>query len=1399
MRAHLANTLCDIMVDTGATDNILNSDDLQRILDESPNPLACSNLHNFYATGVGGRIQLTHKAHLPLYSNGRLAGYFTFYASPAVPAGKLIMGIPLTSIATITERINSKHHLILGTHRLPQAERTRGPLKILLQADSTDTPDTLAFVQDSAATAVIQPLTAAWIRIKRPINTPDNATFVADDSPAGRVTPLTVPRQLIRANPNSDDLYVHVNNVSTSTVKIPDTFTVTLSRVDQTQLRNYCERPDEVDTQDKPESSPHTPKPMPDDTEPSATTEVETTQEHYADFRSTNSPNDPWSAVSLHPSLTAAQQQSFRDMCNQYPELPRDKRYKDGEHKLPPFRIKLIDDQPIHVQQRPLPQAFKDKVEQLVDDMETAEVIEPSQSPYSFPLVLAPKKNGELRPCIDYRQLNLKTVKDVYPLPRIDDTLDALHGAKYFTCLDLKSGYWQVPIAPEDRPKTAFTVPRGHFQFRVMPFGLTNAPSEFQRQMDRILADLKWKFCMVYLDDIIIFSKSWDEHIRHCEKVFDRLQKHGLTIQVPKCKFGQLEVEYLGHIVSNGTVKPDPKKVEAIHKLQPPQSPKEIQQFLGMVGYYRKFIPRFAELARPLYELAAIDARRKAFKDAVKKQELQSQTQPTDETGQQQKPKPLPSPPKPFVMGMDELKAFFALRDSLQNDATLHCPDPTHPFIIHCDASDYAIGAVLSQKTADDNERPITYLSRVLNKAERNYDTTQKECLAATWAMKKWRSYLLGREFTVYSDHAALQWLMHTKEAPNQRLARWILSLQEYNFKIHHRKGSENVVADYLSRTSKPAPQVFTFQLHLHRPDADASSPPSTIGANHVRMTLTRATTVGIHALTRASTRADTKATESLQRQRQHRRPRQQTKNNSDTLPQPPTTETHEEDEHMYTAPTDVDTPTPQLPAQQSNSVDDTDFTNHQSFLGAQQTDELAAATLAHHAGDTVKPHLLTLINAHKLVVTPSGIVARLNPDAEYIPYIPEALRSTLMSLAHGVRGAGHYGETTMRETLAKIAYWPNMRTDLSNFVSNCVGCALAKARPNANQPTKLTLPVPSHPMETIGMDLLWLPKSRRGFQYLCVFTDYLTRWVEAVPIRDKTPEAVAQAFLEVVFPRHALPRTILSDCGKEFLTGMMAEVYKIMGISKLNTTPYHPQCNGLTERFNRSFLELLGSYRDIQEDWDEQLSHLLLAYRTHTTRTTRSSPFYALYGRHPVLPAHLLTGYTTLTSYMDYDDYLLNHVRQMQLTWQHAKRELDAANDRRLRENTSSPLRTFSVGQFVAALIPEGKIEDRLSRKGRGYWDGPFTVTRVFNPSSYEIQGTGLNNTKVTDIRRSWSGYLKPYTPAVPDATRILQAQRIARHRHDERATRLMLTAEHRSKYTDLYAPETAPTAIRP
>ena len=403
-------------------------------------------------------------------------------------------------------------------------------------------------------------------------------------------------------------------------------------------------------------------------------------------------------------------------------------------------------------------------MEDYIRDSLAAGIIRPSSSPAGAGFFFVGKKDGSLRPCIDYRGLNDVTMKNRYPLPLLSSAFELLQGATVFTKLDLRNAYHLVRIREGDEWKTAFNTHTGHYEYLVMPFGLTNAPAVFQALVNDVLRDMLNRFVFVYLDDILIFSRTLSEHTRHVQLVLRRLLENSLYVKAEKCEFHVPSISFLGYIVTEGNIQMDPAKITAVTSWPVPENRKKLQQFLGFANFYRKFIRNYSTVAAPLTALTSIK--------------------------------------HPFAWSPEANKAFNALKARFTSAPILQMPDAERQFIVEVDASDVGVGAVLSQRAADDNKlHPCAFFSRRLSPAECNYDIGNRELLAVKLALEEWRHWLEGSAvpFLVWTDHKNLEYIRTAKRL-NPRQSRWALFFTRFNFTLSYRPGSRNTKPDALSR-----------------------------------------------------------------------------------------------------------------------------------------------------------------------------------------------------------------------------------------------------------------------------------------------------------------------------------------------------------------------------------------------------------------------------------------------------------------------------------------------------------------------------------------------------------------------------------------------------------------------
>ena len=890
-------------------------------------------------------------------------------------------------------------------------------------------------------------------------------------------------------------------------------------------------------------------------------------------------------------------------------------------------RIDTGTAQPIRQPVRRISPHRREEVKVLLEQMLANGVVEPSSSPWASPVVLVRKKDGSMRFCIDFRKLNEVTRKDAYPLPRIDVTLDTLHGSNWFTTLDLLSGYWQVQLEETDKEKTAFSTPEGLYQFRVMPFGLCNAPASFQRLMDLVLSGLQWSQCLVYLDDIIVLGHSFETHIQNLDSVFKRLKEAGLRLKPSKCAFFRKEVKYLGHVISCQGVATDPEKVEKVATWPPPTSRREVQQFIGFANYYRRFIKDFAQVARPLHRL-------------------------TERTS-------------PFVWNNECQESFDQLRKRLCSAPVLAYPDFQRPFILDTDASDTGIGGVLSQVDDQGRERVIAYGSRLLTKPERKYCVTRRELLAVVTFVRQYRPYLICRKFTLRTDHGSLTWLRNFKE-PEGQLARWLERLQELDFEIVHRRGSAHTNADSLSR------------LPCIQCGRDSHNAVSEIAATALQGPLIQ--------------------------------------------------------------------PSDELRNQQL-----ADRTLGPIIWGKEMGEKPDVGSF-ETARSTNTRRLLQIWDQ---LVLHQGVLCRRSKNPEGSGrlqiVVPDALQREVLSDLHEGAAGGHLGSDKTLGRLKERFYWPGHYNDVREWCRNCAVCASRKS-PTSRPRAPLEPILVSHPLQLVACDIVGpFPESESGNSYILVVADYFTRYTEAYPLPNQEATTVAGKLVDEFFLRYSPPERLHSDQGRNFESAVVAEACRLLGVEKSRTTPYHPQSDGLVERFNRTLLDMLATaVGDQPFEWEQHLRRLCYAYNTSIHPTTGFSPFQLMFGRTARMPADITLG-TTTSADATQPQYVTSLRTSLETMYGYVRENMERMQAKqKVRYDAKSQDRPFSIGDLVwlhSPAVPRGK-----SRKLHRPWTGPFRVVAKPSDSVYRLQHVQFRRKRpVVHFNR-----LKPCSPD----TRLPQPQ---------------------------------------
>ena len=917
-------------------------------------------------------------------------------------------------------------------------------------------------------------------------------------------------------------------------------------------------------------------------------------------------------------------------------------------------QIDTGDARPIRQQLRRYPVAHVDVISQQVDDMLSQGVVEPACSPWASNLVLVKKKDGSYRCCVDYRLLNSVTRKDAYPLPKIDMCLDAMANACWFSTFDLRSSYHQVLVNPADCDKTAFICPRGMYRFRKMPFGLCNAGATFQRLMDLVMSGLHYQVCLVYLDDIIVFSQTSDQHLERLVTVLGRLCSAGLKLKPGKCKLFQRSVSFLGHVISEDGIATDPGKIKMVTDWPVPRSVREVRAFLGLAGYYRRFVADFAAIAGPLHAM----------------------------TGKGHK----------FRWSQEAQESFVRLKTALTSAPILSMPVDSGELILDTDASDTAIGAVLSQRQ-DGVERVIAYASRRLDRREINYCVTRKELLAIVHFMRHFRQYLLGREFKVRTDHASLAWLRRLREPIGQQ-ARWLEIMEEFTFSIEHRSGAKHTNADALSR--RPcrnrgcACRTSDHQLSgvdglttesCDNPDCFQISVVSA-GLSQKEPDVSVERSVGL--IGEAADKTDSDVV---------------TQSGSDTY-----------------LPWSCDG----LKTAQEKDPDISVILK----LMKDHRDKPAweAVALASHG-------VKVLWSQWQRLAIKDGLLKRRFEAADgrsvsWQVVWPVVLRDDFLCMVHEGMTGGHLGRRRTAHAVQCRAYWPSWSSDLERFLKQCESCARYHRGAIPHRAPLNPFRV-GEPWELVSIDITGPhPRSSKQNQYILTCVDHFSKWAEAIPLKNHTAPTVARALITHIFSRFGSPRQLLSDRGPEFESDLFTSLMKWLGIDKLRTSPYQPSTNGTAERFHRTLNSMLGKVvSDSQRDWDERLPAVMAAYRSSRHESTGFSPNKLFLGREVTTPLDLAMGLPLEECQAaTIDEFVQQTQERMVDAYNIARQHLHAFTER--RKNTYD-IRVrhceVKVGDWVWYWYPRRYTAKSI--KWQKSYIGPYLVIRKIEPANFVLQ----------------------------------------------------------------------------
>lgn len=832
-----------------------------------------------------------------------------------------------------------------------------------------------------------------------------------------------------------------------------------------------------------------------------------------------------------------------------------------GETDKIEHEINLTSDIPFKERSRPVPFSELEELRRHLQDLIEAGIIEESYSPYASAIVIVRKRSGELRLTGDFRKLNQITVKDAYRIPPIEEAFSRLAGSKWFSTMDLKSGYYQVRLRCLDRDKTSFVCPLGSYRYIKMPQGVTNGPATFQRLMEKCLGTLNLKQVLAFLDDIICFTATFEEHKEQLQRIFDRLRSYGLKLSLDKCEFFQKSVSYLGHQISDKGIGTSNAKIVAVESWPRPENQIQLKSWIGFASYYRRFIRNFSKISAPLQEL--LKGYTKKFHDGRVKVDRKVARLSFNEKW------------------TNECEiAFKDLKEKLITAPILKIADYKQPYVLHTDASRQGLGATLSQME-DGVLRPVAYASRSVKKSEKNYPPHKLEYLALHWSVsEKFHDYLYGSKFTVKTDNNPLTYVL-TSAKLDATGHRWLADLSTYDFDIFYRAGIHAQDADGLSRRphdtelssesdSQIDERISSMFNRVHQEVPEELVVSAVAVCNTVSLSqsvpLIESLPVNINVVMELDDRPPDNMTiltvEELKDAQSKDSDIQRVIELLESCPLPLTSSQRKEETK---------------PVQGM-------LRNHSSFF--------------LHQGVLYKK-------------------SELGKRVKYRLVLPRSLKKIAL---HGIHDdVGHLSFDRVIDLARERFYWFKLEEDVKEYLKNCRACILRKVKDPKAAPMKHL--ESTGPMDLVCIDFLSIEPDSSNRTEVLVITDHFTRFSRAIPTKNQTAKQVGEVLWKEFFLDFGWPNRLHSDRGASFTGKLAKELHKMANVNISLSAPHHPPSNGQCERFNRTLLDMIATLEiEKKKNWSKHLKYLTHAYNCTKNDSTKFSPFELMFGRQPRL-----------------------------------------------------------------------------------------------------------------------------------------------------------------------------------